>query len=109
MKVLAGDPDKAGHSAVRIAFPRSFHTDPHHHSVDLTAKVRSGRLMMGWDTRFDTTHVVAFRPGSTTVIPAGKDHYDWVPEGAEVDDEAEGPWQTVLIDTTGKPLPSPSR
>ena len=101
--VLAGDPDQAGHSAVRITFPVGFHTDPHHHGVDLTARVRKGRLMMGWGTRFDTTQVVAFQSGSSTVIPAGKDHYDWFPEGAEVEYASEGPWQTVLVDSAGKP------
>lgn len=107
VKVLAGNPDQAGHSAVRITFPAGFHTDPHHHGVDLTARVRSGKLMLGWGTRFDTTRVVALQPGSSTVIPAAKDHFDWAPEGAEVDYESEGPWQTVLVDTAGKPLPSP--
>jgi mannose-6-phosphate isomerase-like protein (cupin superfamily) len=103
IRVLAGDPDQAGHSAVRITFPVGFHTDPHHHGVDLTARVRKGRLMMGWGTRFDTTQVVAFQPGGSTVIPAGKDHYDWFPEGAEVEYASEGPWQTVLVDSAGKP------
>lgn len=107
MRVLAGNPERAGHSTVRITFPAGFHTDPHHHGVDLTAKVRSGRLMLGWGTTFDTTRVTAFQPGSRTAIPAGKDHYDWFPEGGEVDYGSEGPWETVLVDTAGKPLPSP--
>ena len=104
IQVLAGDPDQAGHSVVRITFPVGFHTDPHHHRVDLTARVRKGRLIMGWGTRFDTTQVVNFQPGSSTVIPAGKDHYDWFPEGADVEYASEGPWQTVLVDTAGKPI-----
>jgi mannose-6-phosphate isomerase-like protein (cupin superfamily) len=103
IQVLAGDPDQAGHSAVRITFPVGFHTDPHHHGVDLAARVRKGRLIMGWGTRFDTTQVVTFEPGSSTIIPAGKDHYDWFPEGAEVEYASEGPWQTVLVDSAGKP------
>ena len=107
MQVLPGDPNQAGHSVVRITFPPGFHTDPHHHGVDLTARVHKGRLIMGWGTRFDTTRVVALEAGSSTVIPAGKDHFDWFPEGAEVDYEAEGPWQNVLVDTAGKPLPKP--
>jgi mannose-6-phosphate isomerase-like protein (cupin superfamily) len=107
VKVLAGNPDQTGHSTVRIAFPAGFHTDPHHHGVDLAARVRSGRMMLGWGTTFDSTRVVAFQAGSRTVIPAGKDHYDWFPEGAEVEYESEGPWQTVLVDSAGKPLPSP--
>jgi len=103
IQVLAGDPDQAGHSTVRITFPVGFHTDPHHHGVDLSAKVRKGRLMMGWGTAFDTTQVVTFQPGSRTLIPAGKDHYDWFPEGAEVEYASEGPWQTVLVDSAGNP------
>ena len=106
VKVLAGNPDQPGHSKVRITFPAGFHTDPHHHGVDLAATVRSGRLMMGWGTTFDTTRVVAFQRGSRTVIPAGKDHYDWFPVGAEVEYESEGAWQTVLVDSAGKPVPS---
>ena len=105
MQVLAGNPDQPGHSAVRITFPAGLHTDPHHQAVDLAATVRSGRLMLGWGTTVDTTRVVAFQPGSRTVIPAGKDHYDWFPEGAEVDYASGGPWQSILVDTTGKPLP----
>jgi mannose-6-phosphate isomerase-like protein (cupin superfamily) len=107
VKILAGNPDQAGHSAVRITFPAGFHTEPHHHGVDLVAKVRSGRLMLGWGATFDTTRVTPFQPGSSTVIPAGKDHYDWFPEGGEVDYESAGPWETVLVDTAGKPIPSP--
>jgi hypothetical protein len=106
VKVLAGNPDQAGHSTVRITFPAGFHTDPHHHGVDLAVRVRSGRLMLGWGATFDTTRVVAFQPGSRTVIPAGKDHYDWFPDGAEVEYESEGPWQSVLVDSAGKPVPS---
>jgi hypothetical protein len=106
VKVLAGDPDKPEPSTVRITFPAGFHTDPHHHGVDLTATVRSGMLFMGWNTRFDTTLVVAFPPGSRSVIPAGKDHFDWFPDGAEVDYESPGPWQTVLVDSAGKAIPS---
>jgi hypothetical protein len=106
MKILAGDPDQSGHSTVRIAFPAGFHTDPHHHGVDLAVRVRSGTLMMGWGTTFDTTRVVAFQRGSRTVIPAEKVHYDWFPVGAEVEYESDGPWQTVLVDSAGKPLPS---
>ena len=63
--------------------------------------------MLGWGTTFDTTQVVAVESGNRTVIPAGKDHYDWAPEGAEVEYESEGPWQTVLVDSAGKPIPSP--
>jgi mannose-6-phosphate isomerase-like protein (cupin superfamily) len=107
VKVLAGNPDEAGHSTVSITFPAGFHTDPHHHGVDLAVRVRSGRLMLGWGTTFDTTRVVAVEPGSRTVIPAGKDHYDWAPKGAEVEYDSEGPWQTVLVDSAGKPIPSP--
>jgi mannose-6-phosphate isomerase-like protein (cupin superfamily) len=106
VKVLAGDPAQAGPSAVRITFPAGFHTDPHHHGVDLAVRVRSGRLMMGWGITFDTTRVVAFQPGSSTVIPAGKDHFDWFPEGAEVDYESKGPWETTFVDTVGTSVPS---
>jgi len=105
VKVLSGDPDKTGHSAVRITFPAGFYTDPHHHAVDLAVSVRTGPLMLGWGTTFDTTRVTALKPGSRTVIPAGKDHFDWFPKGGEVDYESDGPWQTVLVDTAGKPLP----
>src|SRR5688572_28488959 len=107
VQVLAGNLDQAGHLAVRITFPPGVHTHPHHHGVDLTVRVRSGRLMLGWGTTFDTTRVVAFQPGSSTVIPAARDHYDRFPEGAEVDYESEGPWETVLVDSAGKPVPSP--
>lgn len=107
VRILAGNPDQPGHSAVRITFPKGFHTDPHHHAVDLVARVRSGRLMLGWGATFDTTAVTTLQPGSVTVIPAGKDHYDWFPEGGKVDYESEGPWETVLVDTAGKPIPSP--
>ena len=32
VQVLAGDPDQAGRSVVRIAFPVGFHTDPHNYN-----------------------------------------------------------------------------
>lgn len=105
VKVLAGNPDSAGHFALRITFPPGFHTDPHHHSVDLTVRVRSGRLMLGWASTFDTTRVFAFSPGTSTVEQAGRDHFDWFPEGGVLDLEGEGPMETVLVDSTGKPLP----
>jgi hypothetical protein len=107
VQVLAGNPDSTGHFALRITFPPGFHTEPHHHSVDLTVRVRSGRLMLGWGTTFDTTDVVAFEPGNTVVEQAARNHFDWFPEGGVLDLEGQGPMATVLVENTGKPLPSP--
>jgi hypothetical protein len=102
-RTITGDPQKAGRFVVRITFPRGFHTDPHYHSVDITGRVLRGRLLMGSSARFDTAQVVPFEQRGSPVVEAGQVHYDWWPEGGELEIEGVGPMRTVMVDSTGKP------
>lgn len=105
VQVMAGEPTQAGHFVVRITFPAGFHTEPHYHSVDITGRVLEGRLLMGSSARFDTTRVVAVERGRTTVVRAAQIHFDWWPEGGELEIEGEGPMETLMVDSSGKALP----
>jgi quercetin dioxygenase-like cupin family protein len=107
VQVLAGNPDQAGHFVLRITFPPGGHTDPHHHRTDLIVKVRSGKMMLGFGSLFDTTSVVAYQAGSTTFEPATKDHFEWFPDGGVVEYEGEGPLDSVVLDANGKPVSPP--
>lgn len=102
-RTITGDPQKAGRFVVRITFPRGFHTDPHYHSVDITGRVLRGRLLMGASARFDTTEVVPFEQRGSPVVKAGQVHYDWWPEGGELEIQGVGPMRSVMVDSTGKP------
>lgn len=102
---ISGDPERAGRFIVRITFPRGFHTDPHYHTVDITGRVLRGRLLMGSSARFDTTRVVPFERRGSNLVEAGQIHFDWWPEGGELEIEGEGPMQTIMVDSTGKALP----
>lgn len=107
VKVLSGKPESAGHFSLHITYPPGSRTHPHYHSVDLTARVLRGRLLVGEAPRFDTTQVMAVEAESTVVMKAGQIHFDWWPNGGELAVEGEGPMTTVLVDSTGKPLPRP--
>lgn len=99
VRAISGDPHQTGHFIVRVTFPVGSHTDPHHHSVDLTERIVRGRLLMGSSARFDTTRVVAFDSGSTTMVRAGQVHYDWWPDGGELEMEGDGPMQSTMADS----------
>jgi hypothetical protein len=76
----------------------------------LTSPVRilSGTLMLGSGPVFDTiTRVVAVLPGSTVIVKASSLHFDWWPGGGELEIEGIGPMTNILVDSSGKPLPSP--
>ena len=96
VRVISGDPTKPGPFVERITFTPGLHTDPHRHNIDLHERVIRGPLMMGLGTQFDTTTVVAINAGSTIVIKAGVPHYDWFPEGGELELSGEGPLESTM-------------
>ncbi|HET8622718.1 MAG TPA: hypothetical protein VFM14_04085 [Gemmatimonadales bacterium] len=105
VRMITGDPEKPGRFVVRITFPRGSHTEPHYHTADVTGRVLRGRLLMGSTARFDTTRVVPFEQRGSKVVKAREVHFDWWPEGGELEIEGKGPMETVMVDSTGKPLP----
>ena len=104
--VVSGDPTRAGTFVLRVSYPAGFHNAPHRHSIDLTGTVLHGRLMMGQGTRFDTSRVVAVDSGRTTVVAAGSEHFDWWPQGGELEIRGVGPLATVPVDSGGTPAPA---
>jgi hypothetical protein len=104
--VVSGDPSAPGPFVLRVAYPAGFHNDPHRHNIDLTGTVLRGQLMMGQGTRFDTSGVVAVDSGRTTVVKAGRDHFDWWPRGGELEIRGVGPLATVPADRGGTPAPA---
>jgi hypothetical protein len=104
--VVSGDPGQRGPFVLRVRYPAGFHNDPHRHNIDLTGTVLRGRLMMGQGTRFDTSSVVAVDSGRTTVVQAGRDHFDWWPQGGELEIRGVGPLATVPADSGGTPAPT---
>ncbi len=108
VRAVTGDPGRAGRFVARITFPRGFHSEPHYHNVDVTGRVLRGRLLMGTGARFDTIRVVPFERRGSKVVRAREIHFDWWPDGGELEIEGEGPLETIVVDSTGLALPSPA-
>jgi len=61
--------------------------------------------MTGLGDRFDTAQVVVVEAGNTILVKAGVAHYDWFPEGGELEISGVGPVDGAVVDGTGKVMP----
>jgi quercetin dioxygenase-like cupin family protein len=102
MTPLAGDRRVAGLFAERIRFLPGDRGRPHVHSGELHVTVVSGRIFVNWGTRFDTTGARALAAGDFVVLPAGRPHFEWVVEGAEIHVQGVGPVSTDYLDSLPK-------
>jgi quercetin dioxygenase-like cupin family protein len=101
--MLAGDRRVAGLFAERIQFFPGDRGRPHVHSGDLHVTGIQGRLFFNWGERFDTVGALALVAGDFLVIPAGRAHFEWVNEPAEVHVQGMGPVTTKYLDTLTTP------
>jgi quercetin dioxygenase-like cupin family protein len=96
---LAGDRRLAGLFAERIRFLPGDRGRPHTHSSELHVTIIRGRIFLNWGTQFDTTGARAFAPGDFVVLPAGRPHFEWVNEPAEIHVQGVGPVSTEYVDS----------
>jgi quercetin dioxygenase-like cupin family protein len=94
---LTGDRRMAGLFAERIRFLPGDRGNPHIHSGDLHVTVVRGRIFLNWGTRFDTTGARVLAPGDFVVLPAGRAHFEWVDEQAEIHVQGVGPVSTEYL------------
>ncbi len=98
---LAGDRGQEGLFAERIRFLRGDRGRPHRHSGELHVTIVRGRLFFNWGTRFATTGARSLVPGDFLVLPAGRAHFEWANEPAEIHVEGVGPVATTYVDSLG--------
>jgi PQQ-dependent dehydrogenase (methanol/ethanol family) len=96
---LAGDRRVPGLFAERIRFHSGDRGRPHRHSGDLHVTILRGRTFLGWGTRFDTAGARVLGPGDFVVLPAGRPHFEWVEEDAEIQVQGVGPVSTEYLDS----------
>jgi quercetin dioxygenase-like cupin family protein len=101
--MLAGDRRVAGLFAERIRFLPGDRGRPHVHSGDLHVTGVQGRLLFNWGERFDTAGARALVSGDFLVVPAGRAHFEWVNEPAEIHVQGVGPVTTKYLDTLATP------
>jgi quercetin dioxygenase-like cupin family protein len=99
---LAGDRRLAELFAERIRFLPGDRGRPHTHSGELHVTIVRGRIFLNWGTRFDTTGARALGPGDFVVLPAGRAHFEWVDEPAEIHVQGVGPVSTEYVDSLPK-------
>jgi quercetin dioxygenase-like cupin family protein len=99
---LAGDRRVAGLFAERIRFLPGDRGRPHTHSGNLHVTIVRGRIFLNWGTRFDTTGARLLSAGDFVVLPAGRAHFEWVDEPAEIHVQGIGPVSTAYVDTLAK-------
>jgi quercetin dioxygenase-like cupin family protein len=99
---LAGDRRVAGLFAERIRFLPGDRGRPHTHSGDLHVTIVRGRIFLNWGTRFDTTGARSLSDGDFVVLPAGRAHFEWVDEPAEIHVQGIGPVSTAYVDSLAK-------
>jgi quercetin dioxygenase-like cupin family protein len=86
---LAGDSNEEGFYMIRAKFPPGVMSSPHYHTTDRHVTVISGTWYTGTGEDFDKENMIALKPGSYMMHPAGGVHYDGS-KGEEVIVEIKG-------------------
>lgn len=102
--LLYGDPSENGTFVLRLRYPPGYEKAPHYHAGDAFVTVLSGSYYRGYGPRVVRREAHRLRAGTFSVNPQGVSHYEWTTEPAELQVVATGPWVSVYVDETGKPL-----
>lgn len=97
--VLAGDPAKPGHYAMRVKIPANFKIAPHTHPDPVRmVTVLSGTLYFGYGETFDESKLKPLGPGTFFTEPKGMPHFAMT-KGEEVivQVNAVGPSGTIPV------------
>jgi len=104
LAILVGDPQKAEPYMVRVSVPGGTILMPHIHPENRVYTVISGVFYIGIGTKFDTTKLKAYPPGSVVVLPGNTPHFHWAKSGAYVTQvTAVGPLGLSYIDPADDP------
>ena len=102
--ILVGDPRKAEPYLVRVSVPAGTILMPHTHPENRIYTVISGVFYIGIGTKFDSSKLKAYPPGSVYVLPGNTPHFHWAKSGTYVTQvSANGPLGLSYIDPADDP------
>jgi len=105
MAVLSGDPGGTGMFVIRARLPAGYKIAPHHHPTTEYVTVLSGDLHLAMGDKFDTSRGAGLAPCGFAAAEAMMNHYAWTTSGAEIQVQAQGPFQVIYVN----PADDPSR
>lgn len=101
--VLWGNPESGGDWVYRVRVPKPIRVAPHTHPVEEVITVLEGRWSLGLGTRFETSQLVVYPPGSFVRIPANTPHFIATGDGPVViQSSGSGVFATVPIRASGE-------
>jgi len=104
ISILVGDPKKAEPYLARVSVPAGTILMPHVHPESRIYTVISGVFYIGIGTKFDTSKLKAYPPGSIFVLPGNTPHFHWAKSPAYVTQvTAIGPLGLTYIDPADDP------
>jgi quercetin dioxygenase-like cupin family protein len=102
--ILVGDPKKAEPYLARVSVPAGTILMPHIHPENRIYTVISGVFYIGIGTKFDSSKLKAYAPGSIVVLPGNTPHFHWARSGAYVTQvTANGPLGLSYINPADDP------
>ena len=101
--VLYGDPGKAGNFTVRLKASAGYKVMPHTHPTAERLTIISGTFRLGMGDKFDEKATQEMGPGSYADLPSGMSHFAFIPSGAVVQIDSEGPFMIKYVDPKDDP------
>ena len=101
--LVAGDPSKAGHYAVRLKMPAGYKIAPHWHPTEEHATVISGTFAVGMGEKFDQASMKSLPAGSYAVMPAEMRHFAMATTDTIVQVDGQGPFALTYVNPADDP------
>jgi quercetin dioxygenase-like cupin family protein len=103
LAVLSGNPNAAGHFAVRLKLPDGYRIMPHWHPTAENVTVISGSFAAGMGNKFDESQLKALPAGSYVSMPAHHNHYAMTKGETELQVEGTGPFKVIYVNPSDDP------
>jgi quercetin dioxygenase-like cupin family protein len=104
LKVVFGDPSKAGFYTILLFVPAHTTIQAHSHRDDRVAVVVLGEWHLGYGTHFDAKSLKTLPPGSVYSEPGGDNHFAQTDtEAVVVEISGYGPTDTKYFDPANEP------
>jgi quercetin dioxygenase-like cupin family protein len=101
--LVAGDPSKPGHYAVRLKMPAGYKIAPHWHPTDEHVTVISGSFALGMGEKFDQKNMKTLPQGGYAIAPANMRHYAMATTDAIVQVDGQGPFMLTYVNPADDP------
>ncbi len=101
--LVAGDPSKAGHYAVRLKMPAGYKIAPHWHPTEEHATVISGTFAVGMGEKFDQASMKTLPAGSYALMPAEMRHFAMATTDTIVQVDGQGPFALTYVNPADDP------